>query len=141
MASGATPTVATLDRTRLLTAAAMRLSALQEGSRGPHGCAGIFFIVLWHVCGTACVLVLSPPVGEGHGNSQVADYAERMEPERRKSRLAPTRHAWKIPHFELHQFEQEDEYLQEMSPEDLQGLALKLEGYGQAADPLARRPD
>ena len=87
------------------------------------------------------MLVLRSPGGEGRGNSQVTDYAERMEPQRRKSRLAPTTHGWKIPHFELHQFEQEDEYLQEMSNEDLQGLALKLEGYGQAADPLARRPN
>lgn len=87
------------------------------------------------------MLVLRSPGGEGCGHSQVTDYAERMEPGRRKLRLAPTTHGWSIPHFDLHQFEQEDEYLQEMSPQDLQGLALKLEGYGEAADPLPRRPN
>ena len=64
-----------------------------------------------------------------------------MESEEEKSRSASTTHGWKIPHFELHNFEPEDEYLQEMSPEDLQGLALKLKGYGDAADPLPRRPE
>lgn len=85
-------------------------------------------------------LVPRSPLGEVPGNSRAADYAERMESEEKKSRSASAPHGWKIPHFELHNFEQEDEYLQEMSPEDLQGLALKLKGYGDAADPLRRRP-
>jgi hypothetical protein len=42
--------------------------------------------------------------------------------------------AWKIPGFEP-----DDEYLQDMSHEDLQSLALKLKGYGEAADPLGRK--
>jgi len=64
-----------------------------------------------------------------------------MESEEKKSRLASTTQGWKIPHFELHHFDQEDEYLQAMSHEDLQGLALKLKGYGEAADPHPQRPN
>ena len=40
--------------------------------------------------------------------------------------------SWEIPGFEP-----DDEYLQDMYHEDLQGLALKLKGYGEAADPLS----
>jgi hypothetical protein len=40
---------------------------------------------------------------------------------------------WKIAGFEP-----DDEYLQDMSHEDLQSLVLKLKGYGEAADPLGR---
>jgi hypothetical protein len=64
-----------------------------------------------------------------------------MGSEEKKSRSASTTHAWNILHFELPHFEREDEYLQAMSHEDLQGLAIKLKGYGEAADPLPQRPD
>jgi hypothetical protein len=45
-----------------------------------------------------------------------------------------------IDGWKLASFEPEDEYLQDMSHEDLQNLALKLKGYGEAADPRERSP-
>lgn len=56
--------------------------------------------------------------------------------------LASVRHGRKTPAFELHGWripgaeQDEEEYSQDMSHEDLQSLADKLKGYGQAADPL-----
>ena len=36
--------------------------------------------------------------------------------------------------------ESDDEYLQDMSHEDIQSLAAKLKGYGETADPLRELP-
>jgi len=56
-----------------------------------------------------------------------------MASEEKKSPSGSGIQDWKLPRFEP-----DDEYSQEMSHEDLQDLALKLKGYGGAADPLER---
>ena len=76
---------------------------------------------------------------EARGQAQVADYAERIGSEDK----APDLHEQKSSGFELHRWRipglehDDEEYVQDMSHEDLQRLALKLKGYGDAADPLA----
>ena len=57
-----------------------------------------------------------------------------MTPDEKKPASASPLDRWRIPHFEL-----DDEYTQDMSHEDLESLALKLKGYGEAVE--RREPD
>jgi hypothetical protein len=59
-----------------------------------------------------------------------------MGSDEKKSALASTPNGWKLPHFEP-----DDEYLQDMSHEDLQSLALRLKGYAKGDELETNRPE